>query len=530
MMVGAPSEIAIMGRATGKTTGILAPKSAKCYFGTMPRSTGVNINATYTQAFTRTLKELIRGWQMLGLQFDHHFVVGKRPSEKWIKQWNWKAPFAPPLDYKYFVTWYNGSVMQVISQDRPGSSNGISIDWIIGDEAKLLNEDRLKTELYPANRGVIPEFGGNPYHHGITLTTDMPVGTAGLWLLDKVNDMDKAAVAEIWKYQVARFKLKQVYENSTKPVKAEIDKQIDIIDDEINCLRKGLLFYHEASTLANIHALGVDYIKQQLRDTSQFQFDTQIMNKRPLRLEDGFYPDFDEEVHGYFAEDSSYFDNTDIDYLDPKFDCRKDRDLNTNMPLHVVLDYNRRMYPMEVAQIHPTEIRIVKSLQVLYPGKIKDVCQLFTDYYKPHKKKLVYYWYDQTAVGEQRDTRLCDDVITYLKKGGFTVIPMYIGLASSHKSRYDTWQHLLTETGKYNKRFRINRENCDKPILSIQKAGAKQGKAGYEKDKSTELDPKFPADESTHHSEALDTLIDGILNSNLSYSTGSKGGGGSMMG
>ena len=32
-----------------------------------------------------------------------------------------------------------------------------------------------------------------------------------------------------------------------------------------------------------------------------------------MRLEDGFYPDFDEEIHGYFAEHSGYFDNLTYD-------------------------------------------------------------------------------------------------------------------------------------------------------------------------------------------------------------------------
>src|SRR4051812_1031664 len=107
LLIGAPTEVAIMGRATGKTVGILAPKTAQCYFGTMPRATGIFLNATYTQAYTRTLKELIRGWQMIGLIPDHHFIVGKRPSEAWIKKWKWKGPFAPPVDYKHFVSWYN---------------------------------------------------------------------------------------------------------------------------------------------------------------------------------------------------------------------------------------------------------------------------------------------------------------------------------------------------------------------------------------------------------------------------------------
>ena len=203
--IDAPSEILIAGRGTGKTTKVLARKTAQKYFGTMPRGTHVLLHSTFTQAFTRTLKELIRGWQDLGYVMGHHFLVCEKPTDKWKKKWNWQGPFAPPLDYKYFVSWWNGAVGQIVSQERVGSSNGISIDSIVGDEAKLLDEEKFNTELLPANRGIIKAFEGNPYHHGITLTSDMPVGTSGRWLLDKFNAMDKEVVNEIWQLQTIRF-------------------------------------------------------------------------------------------------------------------------------------------------------------------------------------------------------------------------------------------------------------------------------------------------------------------------------------
>jgi hypothetical protein len=512
MMIAAPNEVVIAGRGTGKTIGILAPKSAQCYLKTMPRGTGVILNATFTQAFTRTLKELIRGWQMLGYQMDHHFLVGTKPTDKWKKKWNWKGPFAPPLDYKYFVSWYNGAVAQIVSQERVGSSNGISIDWIIGDEAKLLNETKLKTELLPANRGIIPAFENNPYHHGITFTTDMPIGTGGRWLLDRINAMDKEVVNQIWQLQVVKYKLINLYmPKANGGQKKEIEKQVDVIDAELISLRRGLLYYHEASTIDNIHALGIDYIKQQLRDTSTFQFDTQILNIRPLRLEDGFYPDLDENYHGYFKEDEGYFDNRVIDPFDPGLDCRKDSDCDPGSALHIALDYNRRIHPIVVGQDNGKEIRALNGLHALYPGKLKEALKLFTEYYKTHKKKVVYYWYDHTAVGGENETEKCNDVIEALEKDGWIVVPMYIGKAPGHETKYRMWGRLLTEDGHYPRVFRANRENCAKLILSMGLAAAEQRKDGFGKDKKTEHDPNFPAEESTHYSDALDMMVFGML-------------------
>mgnify|MGYP001612000515 CR=1 FL=1 len=512
MTIEAPNEVAIFGRGTGKTIGILAPKSAQCYFKTMPRGTGVILNATFTQAFSRTLKELIRGWQMLGYVMDHHFLVGQRPTDKWKRKWNWKGPFAPPLDYKYFVTWFNGAVAQIVSQERVGSSNGISIDWIIGDEAKLLNEEKLKTELLPANRGIIPEFENNPYHHGITLTSDMPVGTGGRWLLDRIKAMDKEAVNQIWQLQAIKYNLAYVImPKATAAGKKEIEKQIAVINAELTSLRKNLLYYHEASTIDNIHALGLDYIKQQLRDTTTFQFDTQILNIRPLRMEDGFYPDLDEDLHGYFAEDESYFDNKIIDPFNASLDCRKDKDLDPDAALHIALDYNRRIHPIVTAQDNGKEIRFLKGIHSLYPGKLKEACALWCEYYKTHKKKVVYYWYDHTAVGGKNDTEVCQDVIDALEKEGWIVIPMYTGQAPGHETKYRMWGHLLTEDGHYARVFRANRENCSNLLTSMGMAEAEARKDGFGKNKKSEHDTNFPAEDSTHYSDAADQMVFGML-------------------
>lgn len=523
-IISAPYEILVAGRATGKTVGPLAIKSCNKYFGTMPRGTGAIINATYTQAYTRTLKELIRGWQMYGMIFDHHFVVGRRPSEKWIKKWSWKGPYAMPLDFKHFVCWNNGAVGQLLSQDRVGGANGISIDWIIGDEIKLLNEDKLKADLFPANRGIVPEFSGNPYHHGYTFTTDMPIGSSGQWIFDFAKSMDPAAIDKIWKLNQTIFKLKSMHKKATSTTRIRLDEMIDAFQEQLKLSRKGVLYYHEATTLDNIHALGVDFIKQQIRDTSKFMFDTQILNIRPMRMEDGFYPDFDEDVHGYFSEEETYFDNATIDYLNPTLTCAKDKDLVADLPLHISIDYNRRIHPMVVAQV-TDEITVLNGLHALFPGKLKEVVQLFVDYYKPHKRKLVYYWYDHTAVGDDNDTMKSQDVVKQLRQSGWIVKEMYTAKAPGHETKYRMYGHLFSNDGYYNKTIRFNRENCRYLITSILKAEAEQRKDGFGKDKRPEKDSKVPAEEATHYSDALDMLVFGLLESRLNYTSKPSVGG-----
>ena len=525
--VDAPIEFIVNGRGTGKTTRDLARKSAYRNFDGMPRGTHIILGATFTQVLTRTLKELIRGWQALGYVYDHHFIVGKRPPEKWKKMWKWKGPFAPPEDYKHYICWWNGAIGQIISQANPGSSNGMSVDSIIGDELKLINRERFQTELLPANRGIIPEFANNPYHHGMTFTTDMPVGTAGRWILEMEKEMKPEQIQKILDLEGIRFDIKQeLKEENSKATEQKLLQDLALIDDELNIARRDVLYYHEASTLANIDALGLGYIKEQLRTSTQFQFDTQILNIRPIKMEDGFYPDFDEEVHGYFAEEGSYFDNLEYDPFSTTLDCRKDKDLDTNAPLHMGGDYNRRIHPFSFGQVKENEIRSIKGIHSMFPGKLKDALKLVVEYYKPHKRKVIYYWYDHTTIGDQHETRICDDVIKYLRDHGWIVHEMYIGQQPGHEERYRMWGDLLTENGKYKYKYRINRENCNKLILSKYQAQAEQRKDGFGKDKKSEKDPNFPADESTHYTDAEDTWVFGVLESGLKFGYESKGGGG----
>lgn len=524
MIVGAPVEVLVAGRGTGKSEGVLAPKTAKCYLGTMPRSAGVAVGATYNQLLTRTLPALVAGWERLGYVMGEHFLIGRRPTDQWIKQWNWKGPFRPPLDFKYFISWWNGAGIHLVSQDRTGSSNGITIDWIFGDEAKLLNAEKLKTELFPANRGIIPEFNGNPYHHGITFTTDMPTSTKGNWIFEYEKQMDTQKVKQIIAIQTVLQKLRPIAAGTKKTAAKEALRQIAILNQELADLRKNLVLYHEASTLENIHALGVDYIKQQLRDTTIAQFDAQILNRRPMKAEEGFYPDFDEEVHGYFANNNSYLEKLNYDFSAiSTINCLRDSDLDANKPLHIALDYNRRIHPMVVGQEKGNNIQVINGLHSLFPNKLKEVVQQFIDYYKPHHRKLVYYWYDHTAVGDDNETRKCDEVINMLRKAGWVVVPMYLGQQPGHEVRYRMWGHILQSDGTHSKTVTFNRENCSSLIIAINRCGVVNNRdEGFKKDKKPEHDNNYPAEEAPHYTDALDTLVYGMTVSGLRYNSSER--------
>lgn len=520
-LVLAPEEWAVLARGTGKTKGILAFKSSY-NLDTMPRCTGVVVGATFQQILTRTLPPLVAGWEKLGYKYGTHFIIGQKPPQKWRDMWNWQGPYHMPFDFQYFISWWNGAGVQLVSQDRAGSSNGVSIDWIVGDEAKLLHEKRLKEELFPANRGIHLEHANNPHLHGKTFTTDMPVGTAGRWILDKEKEMDleryQAIVTILNKVYVLKLELKIA---TTNKQREHIHARIKSGEQMLNLLRRNFVFYHEATALDNIDALGVDYIKEELRSLSKFEFSTSIMNKKPYKLEDGFYPMLKEEHHGYFDYDYHEYDKIGYDFelLSKLDDCRKDGDIIAGQPLHISLDYNRRIWPIVTGQPIPggiNEMRTLSAMHVLYPKGLKDSLKQWHEYYKYHDRHEVILWYDHTAYS-QIVSNFMEETREALESLGWSVTVKYIGKTTDQDVRYTLFYDLLAENDKYDWVLRFNRDNCKFLLLSMFQAQAIERGESFKKNKATERDPKFPAEESTHYTDAWDNLVYGVIFSGESY-------------
>lgn len=527
-LINAPEEFAVLARGTGKTKGIIAPKSAQ-YLDMMPRCVGVFVGATFQQILTRTLPPVVAGWERMGYKHGIHFLIGQKPNPRWKEMWNWQGPYHMPFNYEYFISWWNGAGIQLISQDRAGSSNGVSIDFIMGDEAKLLNEKRLKEELFPANRGIYRDLVGNPHHHGKTFTTDMPVGTAGRWILNKREEMDPVRLQGIITLLIRKHEINaKLSQTRDQSLLHKYGKVLLEIDKALNVLRKNFIYYHEASALDNLDALGIDYIKEELRSLSRFEFLTAILNKRPYKLEDGFYPMLDEEKHGYFAYDYRHFSQAGYDFeLLSKFDdCRKDNDVDKGSALHIALDFNRRIWPLVVGQPHRItaelyELRVLKGFHSLFPESLPHVLDQFAEYYKYHPKKVVYFWYDHTALGETRQ-QIRQDIVDGLRARGWTVVERYIGKAEDHVLKYKNIYNYLAENGTHPWQVRFNRDNCKYLLLSMYQAQAVETEGGFKKNKQTERDPKFPAEESTHYSDAFDTLLFGVCRSGLGYDDGDE--------
>lgn len=497
-------EVIVAGRGMGKGA-IQAGRLESCFQG-MPGSMGGFVSPSVKRCLTNILPSMLIHLERWGFKRDLHYIVGKRP---W-KALHWKSPIFTPANWENTISFYNGSVCNIMSQDRAGTSNSMSLDYIIIDEAKFINFEQLKDETFQANRGNEQYFHSFPLHHGMTITSDMPVTKKGSWFLNYKDDMDKDLVEAIEGLVYAKWRAKR--QQKAMPSQADaIQRKTDRIDAKLRFLRSKCLLYKEYTSIQNLALLGEDFIRRAKRDLPPLTFATSIMCKRIEISTDGFYGGMREDVNLYTAPNESVLNLEALNDGAIPNDCRQDSDLDPQLPLVIAFDANANINWLVCGQVgRDGKLRVLKSFFVKYERKIPELLDDFNDYYRYHRRRQVVFYYDATFVGNSYGThseafyRL---IITGLRRKGWNVKPKYIGKPMNHILKNDLINRMFR--GRAGHVVLINRDNNPDLLISITSAGVKNG----QKDKSGEKLAETEEDKlesRTDGSDAFDTLCIGV--------------------
>lgn len=446
------------GRGTGKTT-ILADEIVKFIFG-MPRCKGGFCGLTYVHVRTRSMPAIIDQWERLGLFRHIHYFIGHKAPKKY----GWDEPFAPPLDYSNAIHFFNGSVVEFISFDRPEMARSGSYDFLLFDEASKLKRTAVFSDVMPANRGNKFRFGHIRFHHATMFCTTMPLTPEGEWIFE--------------------------YEEMMK-------------EDAKHYL------YLEASAKENQAILGERYFRDLKRELPDIIYQVEIENKRIKFNENGFYPKLTEEHLYYNSYNYSFYESIayDVSKLGA-LDSRGDADCNTNLSLDISWDFGSRINCCVVCQHHAdaNEYRVINNFY-LENEAYQPVVKLFLDYYKYHSNKTIYLYggSDGTKKVANSTMTYIEEVIQLLHKGGWTVYNMAQTHEILHMDKYRFYIRFLTKDIPAFPFFLINQNNametyvsmCNAPILLHE----------IKKDKSSERDEDLPQWRATHLSDALDNLL-----------------------
>lgn len=549
-------------RGFGKTS-LLGIDSLKCVLG-LRRMIGLFLGASAKQLMCRTMPNVLKTYDMMGFQEGIFYFRGQAPAKL-----RWETPLAKIRNWENCVHFQNGAVMMGISMAVKGSCNGINAAWMRGDETKYMPWSRVKEEAFPTVRGdFVPTsmrrtekkqwgYGTDPKINNRYCST-MFVSDAGL--TQKQCEWEKEELYETKDInnQIAEMLADLRYLEQTNPKMAVQLARNDTFLKKLHLLRSQSETFWNFSSIENAAMLGGEaWIRQMKRELPDLMFRIQILGQKKGSAKDGFYSNFDIDVHGYTCDDVQTYDliadkftvkqkgtaldvqkwptkyeteNIDIDQCQAAADnCSIDTDVDYTEPLRIAIDCNANINCVVVGQTRMFEgkesLMVLKSMFVMNERKLRSLCHDLTSYYKPHLRRNsnIIFYYTSTvkqggatayAVEGAEEFRFDRVVVRELESLGWNVTDVETKTAF-HKDKFLLINDILSfKTGPA---LRINREagRNDYLITAIENAGLLPGT--FKKDKSREK-LKATDDESlggdprtrTDITDALDDLLLGV--------------------
>lgn len=496
---------AIIGRGSGKSTRILALRSQHAVFE-MPGSCLCFFGSSYINLASNLVPQIISGWKELGYVEGWDYVVGQCPPP------HFKPLQSPaPDNWKHTVTWANGTIFHLGSSDRLSNILSRSFQHFFGDEARIIDYEKVSQSAFPTIRGERIKFGKCPMYGGFSFTSDMPDPEIGQWLLEKENVMDVEQIQLIFLLSLEENKI--LLELSNPDIASDVDalrSDLKFIREELAELRQQSVHFLEGSSLVNIDALGENYIDTMYQTLTWSTFKSSILNIQSPDIEKMFYYKF-----GPHIIISPSFNYNLLDKLDMRsyvHNSRADLHIDHDKELYAGMDFGN-MNSMAISQKYPHEFRTVKNLHVLQPKIIDDLADDFCDYFRLHGNKKLYIDYDRA--GNNRMPNSNKTVIQQFvdrirsKQHGWIVFPRSINMRNiPHKEKRALVNRMMGGMIENAPALTIVDVSCKELINSIKISKTKPG-TDDEKDKSSEkkrnlqMLPMY----STNYSDAYDYSV-----------------------
>ena len=510
----------VWGRGTGKS--FIIAWLIHMIVKHMPRATWGIYGRSFAIMLEITLLPTFFALEQFGYIQDIHYVVRKKPVDKL----GFTKALKPPIDFKYTITFFNGTTFQLLSEDR--TSRGSDLQGIICDESRNINKLKFDEQIIPAIRGFKDLFQHIPFYRGHFHFSSMPDTTIGKWLLDHADYYLED------KYDIDKLN-KKLINFQLAFLDARDDKmRADIIPD-INNLKKKIkyypttikrmdgsikFFYSEANAFDNLKNVGLNYLVDLRRTMMDLPFRIEMLNEKIPSVISGFYVNLNDELHVYDNYDYNYIDTIshDLSKLKEK-DCRRDQDLDKVRPLYMGIDFGVHINVACVLQYTPKRIRFLKDFYEKSPGVLKHMIKQFIDYYRFHKKKLLRLSWDIASSSQQQfatHRTLINQVAKMLRDAGWKVELLTKGKKLSHHDRYEMINniYLMNELDPANRKYPIieyHRYNCHNLLIALANTEVKQARNSFEKDKKGEKNPARDQLREPHLTDAHDYVLDDLL-------------------
>lgn len=492
--------IGVEGRATGKTTGIVAPRTLRVAHG-MPREQSIISHKSFVALLTNVVPSLLASYRADVKMPDGSvrpqliegldFVVGKKDLPP-----HFQKPRYPILEPERCIVFANGHVLRAVAIDRADSIAGSSIVHAFFEEMKYSDPEKLRSRVIPAIRtsriGAGSEAHKHHLHGGFTGVSDMgrvSIGESN-WFTEYEDQMDPQLIEDI--ISLALY-INKAQVNIQSGVNVDINttrikKWTPLLTD----LRKQCTFYQRVSTFINRDVLGFDFFKTQLETLQMSEFLSAICSIGDRNRDNLFFDLWDEEKHTY---DDGYIYSA-VEKLNLIETCTIDASYLKyyNPTEKILLGYDPGNFAsMVAAQTYHKDnsLRVLKEFFVFHPADIPELAAAFSDFFAPAaRNRLVELYYDR-AGNKKNDRRMNEtdarELKAELEKRGWTVRLKSLGQRTIfYWEHYKLWKRLLAETERNIPRIRIDSNECPYLVSAMYCCKKVVGASQPELDKTPE--------------------------------------------
>lgn len=516
LIVAAQAEttVAILPRGGGKSSNI-APYWFTHRVKLMPKGASGIIGSTYKQLLSRTLPPFLTTIKEMGYVEGVHFVVRKKPPSFWQCEQHVK-----PETYDDTILWCNGHVTYLISQDRAGSPNSLSLQFHLIDEGRYLNKPRYDDDAAPTLRGLKELYGNLPEYCSTLIITDQPTTASGRWLFDfEQYQKDELIKVLVNLYSLMTQHLKEMDEEGISAThKEHLRRSYNNLKQMYDEMRKGSVLFIEGTLMDTVQILGKESIEKMKRTMHENRFKVSILGQRTKQVIGTFYPYLDDDVHVYVEKVNYHYINT-IDLIaGDKPDWRQDGELDKSLPLRIGSDHGARYNGFVIGQFNRSTLKVVNNIFVIEPEVNMDAVLKFCEYYKGFPCREVIFYYDHTHIsksGKAQNITFVDEVADTLEQHGFAVTRISIGHTPSGEDRFNLATNCFRGKPGY-PRVMFNREHTEELRGAMHDTLAKSGtiENSIVKDKKPEKNINLSPELAPHGGDAFDTLLWGVCNPN----------------
>lgn len=537
LLLPAKNIYAILSRATGKSyvMGYLIDENVRL----MPRGITSITQSNMLQALTKTLPSAFKMLEKLGYKrYDPKtrtgdYVIRRTPPDGWY------LPYEQILNYEYSITFSNGHMLYIFSQD--GNSRGPSVDYNISDEALTLDKEQFDQESAPTNRGnehVWGHLSSTPLmkHHGNAFLSSMPWDGRSRWLLEPAayyKEEKGIDLFQTWNRIVSlQMQLIQLYLDKDKDAFRDCWNQTCRLRKEITPFvsSQGTLFML-SNVFDNIANVGMRYIIQEYLTMDKLAFMVEVLDYLPEVVDDCYYQL--SEAHIYRnAVDSSYIqdfaENVDfsMERLSGFSDCRSDADLLPSLPIDACVDWGATYSFMIMAQLRNfdfstheiSQLPIQDIINCIYLQRDEEekvlvvaLADAFCSYYEHHATKVMNLYVDRHGDARSASSKKTynEIFIEVMERHGWEVYQYRArGQEPPQHDKYLLVNNMLKGADPKYPKLRFNGDKCRYLIGSMNNTRVVQKDGGkFTKDKSSEHNKNLPQEFATHFGDCFDKFI-----------------------